>query len=251
MIDLKRAGTSYNTIAVYNWNDNGNKSWGRQYIGLRGKKIGDEYVGISVEDRLQVPIALQNIGGVQEIEALNHEGVAINLIGNAGYTAFVHGQINNKNDSSRESVLTKTSFTGPFTITAPLEVRSTLWIGSSAKPPLEKGISALEFSSNEFGRGSKFNPGAYIDIEKSTNTTPLQGDENAYNNTRLIFSNSGLTWSYSNYIHNLGVLRSSPLVNPSQGTSLATSSFEFNTVYISSNHVNPDNQPSPPPLSRY
>lgn len=247
MIDLKRAGTSYNTIAVYNWNDNGNKSWGRQYIGLRGKKIGDEYVGISVEDRLRVPIALQNIGGVQEIEALNHEGVAINLIGNAGYTAFVQGQINNKNDSSRESVLTKTSFTGPFTITAPLKVRSTLWIGSSAKPPLEKGISALEFSSNEFGRGSKFNPGAYIDIEKSTNTTPLQGDENAYNNTRLIFSNSGLTWSYSNYIHNLGVLRSSPLVNPSQGTSLATSSFEFNTVYISSNHVNPDNQPSPPP----
>ncbi len=30
-------------------------------LGLRGKKIGDEYVGISVEDRLQVPIALQKI----------------------------------------------------------------------------------------------------------------------------------------------------------------------------------------------
>ncbi len=28
-------------------------------------------------------------------------GVAINLIGNAGYTAFVQGQINNKNDSSQ------------------------------------------------------------------------------------------------------------------------------------------------------
>ncbi len=77
MIDLKRAGTSYITLLLfYNWNDNGNKSWGRQYtLGSEGKKkIGDEYVGISVEDRLQVPIALQNIGGVQEIEALNHEG---------------------------------------------------------------------------------------------------------------------------------------------------------------------------------
>lgn len=243
MIDLKRAGTKYNTIAVYNWNDNGNKSSGRQYIGLRGKKIGDEYVGISVEDTLQKPIALQNIGGLQEIEALNSEGVAINLVGNSGYTVLIQGQINNKDESSRPTVITKTSLTGPFIITAPLSVRSSLWTGSATKPALEKGISALEFSSNEFGRGSRFNPGAYIDIQKSTNTSPLEDDENAYNNTRLIFSNSGLTWSHSNYIYNLGALRSSPLVNPSQGTSLASSYFEFNTVHVSDRHVSPENEP--------
>ncbi len=166
-------------------------------------------------------------------------GVAINLIGNAGYIQLsVQGQINNKTTRVGKAFSQKQVLQGHLHNYCSTKGKVYLMDRVlSAKPPLEKGISALEFSSNEFGRGSKFNPGAYIDIEKSTNTTPLQGDENAYNNTRLIFSNSGLTWSYSNYIHNLGVLRSSPLVNPSQGTSLATSSFEFNTVYISSNHV--------------
>ena len=145
MIDLKRAGTSYNTIAAYNWNDNGNKKLGKTiHWAQREKKIGDEYVGISVEDRLQVPIALQKYwrrAGNRSIKS--HEGVAINLIGNAGYTAFVQGQINNKTTRVGKAFSQKTSFTGPFTITAPLKVRSTLWIGSSAKPPLEKGISCI------------------------------------------------------------------------------------------------------------
>ena len=66
-------------------------------LGSEGKKkIGDEYVGISVEDRLQSTNCTAKYWRRAGSRSIKSWGVAINLIGNAGYTAFITGQINNK-----------------------------------------------------------------------------------------------------------------------------------------------------------
>ncbi|WP_251452737.1 autotransporter outer membrane beta-barrel domain-containing protein [Parasutterella muris] len=256
-IDLKSTDRRNASYGIYSWTDNGNKGSGRSYVGIRGKKnTAGEYVGIEINNpnHLQ-PIAVLNMGGVQEVEALNSEGVSIIAKGkpkteagkpgvDLALTARIQGQIHNHR-ADRSSILTKTKFIGPFIINNRVLVQASVHQGSltNPKPPLEKGVSVVEFSSNSYGTGSVFNPGSYIEVQAGTNKTALDGDVNPYNNTRLLLTNTKLTWTYNTYISNLGVLRSSPLVNPSLSTSYATSAFEFNTVHVSDRHVSPENEP--------
>lgn len=246
-IDVKDTASSQ-LYGIYSWTDNGNYGSGRAYTGIRGKQnSAGEFVGIEIDNPGSQPIAVFNIGGVQEVEALNSDGVFIKAKGSASYGAIaarVQGQINKDDNKSRPFVLTKTKFIGPFVISNPVVVQASYDSGLSTKPKLQKGISAVEFAGNEYGGGSIFNPGSYIQVEPSNNKDPLDGDADSHNNTRLLLSKTNLVWSYSNRIFNQGVLRSSPLLDPTRGTSYASSSFEFNTIHISDKYVKAGNEPN-------
>jgi hypothetical protein len=178
-INVNNSDVNGRAYGIYNWSDTGNKFYGKQHVGVTGSII---------VNGAKQGVAIWNQAGLQTIESKNKNGVDISA---NSLSIYMRPMINNTNLASRPSVISETELKGNFNIKKG-NININPSMNYTGTKPLEKGLSILNFSRNEWGDTITLSDNIDILIKAGNNTEK--------DNTRLKLSNAKIAMNKNNRI---------------------------------------------------